>query len=328
MNQNNLLPCYFIYGTEPLQKLEKIATIVMLAKKNLNALHKIFEIHPSFDWEQIYTENNSMSLFEKNKLIELRLHTTITKQGHCVLDKIFSQPVPDNILLITTEKITPQIKNSAWFKKIQHAGSILNSKPLTNKKNWQDWIINRFKDAKLQVTPEIIETFSRIYEGNLLAAAQCIKKLTFLFPGQQLNLQDIEPLLNEATHYSVYELVDAALLANPAKTIQIFNSLMHKGLELPIILWALTREVRLLIQLHTEMAQSCNLHQIFKKHGIWQQRQSILSQTLSRLTATYLEKLMQNAHMVDIMIKGMSAENAQQHLLNIYLQLAGCKVFT
>ena len=107
-------------------------------------------------------------------------------------------------------------------------------------------------------------------------------------------------------HYTVFELVDAALAGNAARAVRIIRSLRAEGTPQPVVLWALGREIRLL----TEVAEAMQLRQplaaVFKKHGVWQKRQQPVTDCAHRNSLASFHRLVSLLARIDDAIKGGS----------------------
>ncbi len=91
-------------------------------------------------------------------------------------------------------------------------------------------------------------------EGNLLAAHQEIQKLGLLYPEGQLEAADVERAVLNVARYDVFGLRDAMLAGDSARTLRMLEGLRAEGEALPLVLWAVGEEIRLLARL-TEMRQ-------------------------------------------------------------------------
>ncbi|MDE9448346.1 DNA polymerase III subunit delta, partial [Xenorhabdus bovienii] len=85
------------------------------------------------------------------------------------------------------------------------------------------------------------------YEGNLLALAQALERLSLLYPDNRLTLHRVEEAVNDAAHFSPYHWVDA-LLANKIKRAwHILKQLRQEDTESVILIRTIQRELMLLL---------------------------------------------------------------------------------
>src|SRR3546814_16338098 len=97
-------------------------------------------------------------------------------------------------------------------------------------------------------------------EGNLLAAHQEIQKLALLYPEGQLAAEDVERAVLNVARYDVFGLRDAMLAGDIARTIRMIDGLRAEGDALPLVLWAVGEEIRLLARVAdaTALGQAVN----------------------------------------------------------------------
>ena len=70
-----LAPIYLVSGDEPLVIQEVCDQIRAAARKQGFSERELYHCDTSFDWGQVLTAANSLSLFAEKKIIELRLPT-------------------------------------------------------------------------------------------------------------------------------------------------------------------------------------------------------------------------------------------------------------
>ena len=317
-----LATSYLVHGGEPLQTEEIILTIKELAAKHGYTNHVVFEINAQFNWEQLLIKCQNLDLFAERTLIELRLHSdSISKQGQATLEDILQQQDNNNCILIRAEKLKTQTLNSKWCQLIQKNGSVRLAKPVPANK-WLAWVQQRLKQANFTPSLEASEYLAKLYEGNLSAAAQCIKRLSLALPAGPLELEQIEPFLDHNSHFSVFDLSPAIINGDAERTFSIINSLRSEGVDPVLVLWGVTREIRNLLQLKYEAKTGASLAQSVQKLGIWQANIPNLKIALDRLTVPRLEKILQIATKIDTNIKGIHPGNIWEPLISISLMLA------
>jgi DNA polymerase-3 subunit delta len=321
-----LAPCYLVHGGEPFQTEEYIVAIKHLAAKAGYNNSMVFEINAQFDWEELLNKCQTLDLFTEKSVVELRLHgENFSKQGTEILEKLLHEQHGDICILIRAPKLKPQTLNSNWVKLIQKNGKIQVAKPIPSN-IWPEWIRQRLQQANLTATPAVIHAIATSYEGSLLAAAQCIDKIKTSFPNEvKLELEQIKPLLQDSSRFSIFELTDAAVSGDVERTFTIFQSLKNEGIEPILILWGVSREIRNLLNLSFEINKGTSLVQCAQQLGIWRDKIPSVKNALQRLSQQKLQKLLQNCSTIDNMLKGIIPGNAWELLLSVYLTLASGK---
>jgi DNA polymerase-3 subunit delta len=168
------------------------------------------------------------------------------------------------------------------------------------------WIKNRAQHHGLQLSFDAAQLLAQLTEGNLLAAAQELDKLRLNHGVGNLGVDQVMASVSGHAHYTVFELVDAALAGNAARAVRIIRSLRAEGTPQPVVLWALGREIRLL----TEVAEAMQLREplaaVFKKHGVWQKRQQPVTDCAHRNSLASFHRLVSLLARIDDAIKGGS----------------------
>ena len=160
-------------------------------------------------------------------------------------------------------------------------------------------------------------------EGNLLAADQEVEKLALFFePGHRLSVTDIETKVADQAHYQLFALSAAALKGQSDYALQILHRLRQEGLEAPIVLWLLAKELRSLAAL-SQLQASMSLGQAFKQLKIWSSRQAEFKAALSRHSHQAWSAMTQQALAIDLSIKGQTSNDPWLGLSQLVAQLAG-----
>lgn len=117
------------------------------------------------------------------------------------------------------------------------------------------WLQQRLQRRGLSADNAGIRIIAGRVEGNLLAAAQEIEKLYVLYGQGALTEQQIQAAVADGSRYDVFNLVDAALSSRVERVLKILTGLQHEGIAAPVVLWALTRELRNLIHIQQKSRQ-------------------------------------------------------------------------
>lgn len=79
-----------------------------------------------------------------------------------------------------------------------------------------------------------------------------IEKLKLMAEGGQITVETVQAAVADSARFDVFGLTDAVLNGEPAHALRMLEGLRGEGVEPPVILWALARELRLLANI------SCN----------------------------------------------------------------------
>jgi len=320
--KKSLHPVYLLTGDEPLQVIESADDIRAVARQQGFSERQVFHVDQSFDWGQLLQEANSMSLFAEKKILELRFTSTkLGDAGSKALSEYCDRLSPDNILLISMPKLDKRSQNLKWFKALDKVGVVIQVWPIEGG-NLPQWIVRRMKSRGLTVGRDAAIALAEKVEGNLLAAAQEIEKLSLKAPSM-ISVDDILESASDDAKYDVYKLVDAAIAGKYKRVATILNGLKAGGEAPSLVLWAFTREIRAMIAMSYEVKQGTSLGQVFKNHRIWDNRASLIKAGLMRFKPDQWLALLSQSIKVDQVIKGIRNGNVWDELLDLGFSMSG-----
>jgi DNA polymerase-3 subunit delta len=325
----NIAPIYLVSGDEPLLIQEACDTIRRAARSAGFSERELYHCDTGFDWGQVLTAANSLSLFAEKKIIELRLPTGKPgDKGGKILQEYAQSPALDNLLLIITEKLDGATQKSKWFKAIEDAGVHIQVWPI-GVAQLPRWIGQRLQQAGLQADSSAIDLLASRIEGNLLAAAQEIEKLKLLSTDNNIiSYEFMASAVADSARYDVFGLVDKALHGDARAAVKTLHGLKTEGTEPINILWALTRDIRSLVQISLAVAQGKPFEMAARQAGIWDKRQPLIQTALRRLKPAHIQQLLRKANGIDKAIKGMRNAEPWDELLDLILNLAGVQSLT
>ena len=179
----------------------------------------------------------------------------------------------------------------------------------------------------LSIDPPALDILSSRVEGNLLAASQELEKLKLLTDDGNISAALMAHAVANSARYDVFTLIDKALHGDARGAVENLNGLKSEGTEVIQILWALTREIRTLLELTNALGSGKNFATAAKSFGIWDNRQSLVKHALSRLKQPQLQILLRKAGQVDRAAKGMHSSDPWDGCTDIVLTLAGVTAF-
>ena len=159
-------------------------------------------------------------------------------------------------------------------------------------------------------------------EGNLLAADQEIEKLRLLMGEGAISADDINEAVANNSRCDVYKLADAAVGGELSRALRVLGSIRAEGVEPVIVIWALTRELRVLGKLTNMVQSGVELGSALRKLGVWRNRHGIVRSCVARHRVTDFYRLLKIARRADAAAKGQSGEDAWQLSMDIILGLA------
>jgi len=320
----NLAPIYLVSGDEPLQLGEAADAIRLAAKKAGYENRELFTVDAHFSWLDFLQAADSISIFSDKKIIDLRLPSGKPgMEGSKALVKYCDRLPEDTLLLITAGKLDKSAKKSKWVTTLEKHGVAIQVWPIEGAGLVQ-WIQQRLQRRGLSTNKQGQGLIASRVEGNLLAANQEIEKLYVLYGQGVLTEQQIQGVVADASRYDVFNLVTAALSGRVERINKILLGVRHEGIAAPVVLWALTREIRVLIGIQQQLQEGLARSSVFMKHQVWDdKRQKLISHALTRLTRQCLMNALLLAAKTDRQIKGEQEGDCWESLLKICLMLAG-----
>lgn len=318
-----LAPIYFISGDEPLQLGEAADAVRQEAKKQGYENREILTVDKHFSWVELLQEADSISIFSDKKIIDLRLPGGKPgMEGSKALVSYCERLPEDTLLLISAGKLEKAAKKSKWVTTLEKQGVAVQVWPLEGKELVQ-WIQQRMQRKGLSTDKQGLSLIASRVEGNLLAANQEIEKLYVLYGQGALTAEQIAKVVADASRYDVFNLVNAALTGRVDRINKILAGVQHEGIAAPIVLWALTREIRSLISIQQQLEAGQPRNSVFMRHQVWDKRQKLVSHALNKLTRKKLMNALLIAAKTDRQIKGEQEGDCWESLLEISLKLAG-----
>ena len=151
-------------------------------------------------------------------------------------------------------------------------------------------------------------------EGNLLAARQEVEKLALLLPAGEISPDAIREAVTDVSRFERDALLDAIHEADPGRIARAVDSLEAEGEPLPLLLWALTEELRLMVQLTGGERP---------RRYLDPDRLQRIQRTARKHDAASFDRQLLRAHRIDRMIKGVELGDAWEEILELSLALAG-----
>lgn len=328
--ERGLAPIYVVSGDEPLLVQECCDSIRAAAKRQGYSERELLHADHNFDWGLLLAAAGNLSLFADKKIIELRLPGGKPgDKGSKALQEFAALGAGDNmgsnrgdgenLLLLVLPRLDRAQLNSKWVKALDARGLLVQVWPV-DAAEMPRWIHQRLRANRLEAEPEAIQLLAERVEGNLLAASQEIDKLKLLFSEKSADRLITASVMNKAVansaRYDVFSLIDKALAEDAAGAVKTLQGLRAEGVEAPVVLWALAREVRTLLEVREQRQPLARLVPI-------QKRQPLVQAAAARLKPAQLEQLLLRARAVDSAIKGSREMDPWGGLLELTLNLAG-----
>ncbi|MDF2181727.1 DNA polymerase III subunit delta [Neptuniibacter sp. CAU 1671] len=316
-------PVYLLSGDEPLLREEALDQLRKHLQSQGFSEREVMHVDSSFNVDNLLHSANNLSLFAEQKIIELRFGAhKPNKQAADVLSQYLADPPQDNILIISANKIDGAGKKSAWYKTVDQKGVIVEIWPV-ELAQLPDWLRQRGASLGLQLKPDAVQLLCDRIEGNLLAADQELRKLSLLFGEQAIDAEIILEAVSDSSRYDIYGLTDTVLRGDAARALKILNVLQQDGTELPVLLWAISREIRALTAVKLAQQSGQSFDSVCQKEQIWGARKGLIRAAAPRTSYPALEETLIRAAQIDRIIKGLQRGDGWLEIRQICLTLAG-----
>jgi len=318
-----LLPCYLVTGDEHLLVQEALDSIRAIARQQGFGSRELFVQTTGFDWGEIASAGGNLSLFAEKRIIELRLPTGKPGvKGSAAISDFATDVAEDLLFIVSAPKLDRNSQKAKWVKALDAAGGVIQVWPI-GIRELPAWINDRMKRAGLQPERDAVRMIADRVEGNLLAAQQEIEKLRLLHGEGPVTVNDVDAAVADSSRFDVYKLVDAAVGGNSARAIRILGGVRSEGVEPVIVMWALTRELRMLASLSENIRSGTDLSSGMRKAGVWQNREALVRACIGRHQSTGFYPLLQLARQADAAAKGQMRADPWQLATRIVMELSG-----
>jgi DNA polymerase-3 subunit delta len=320
---NQMASTYFAFGAEILLVEQSLSTIKAAARENGFTERFRFDIDGNFSWDSMFSLISSPSLFAEKRIIECRLTSgKIGVRGSKALTEIVGVLPEDILLIISSGKLEMAQQKSKWFKTLDKNGVIIQHWEVQSNQ-LVGWITENMTQLGLDSNIEAANAIAYCTEGNLLATMQEIEKLKIAYPDGKINLKEYLDQIDQQSQYSVFGLIDSALLGDTDKVNKIFNSLVDDSIPPVILISSLYREITNLVMMSIELKTNDTLESILNNHRVWQKRKPFISNALKKHSYQKLQKILLKLGRIDRSLKGMDNLNVYDELQNVVISLSG-----
>ncbi|MBY0454098.1 MAG: DNA polymerase III subunit delta [Burkholderiaceae bacterium] len=334
--QKGLRPLYTLHGDEPLLQQEAADAIRAAARAQGYTERTTFAVAGAhFDWSAVLAAGGSLSLFADKQMLEIRVPSGKPgKDGSAALQQI-AQAAPGNdstLTLVLLPRLDKATKTGAWFAALENNGATVQIDPI-DRAALPQWIAQRLAVQGQRVVAgeegqRTLGFFADRVEGNLLAAHQEIQKLALLHPPGELSAAQVEAAVLNVARYDVFKLSEAVLGGQALRVQRMLDGLQAEGEAAVLVHWALAEDIRTLKRVKDALNAGKPLPAALRENRVWGAKERLYERIVPRLSDAEAAHLLQSAHWVDGIVKGLKVpdwpQDAWQALQRLALQL--CRV--
>ena len=311
--QKGLRSLYVLHGDEPLLIQEAADAIRAHARAqgfSERSVHTVAGAH--FDWSEVLAAGGSLSLFADKQILEVRVPSGKPgKEGSTAIQQLAAaaQGNDTTLSLFLLPRLDAATRKGAWFGALENAGVSVQLDPV-ERPALPQWIAQRLQLQGQQVAAgeegqRSLQFFADRVEGNLLAAHQEIQKLGLLYPAGELSHEQLAAAVVNVARYDVFKLSEAVLSGQVARVQRMLDGLQAEGEAAVLVHYTLAEDIRALKRVKDAMIAGKPMPLALREQRVWGPRERLFERVLPRLSETRLNGLLQAAHQVDGIVKGL-----------------------
>jgi len=305
---------YTVHGAEALLALEAADRIREAARAAGCTERDVFFAEPGADWSRLTSAASNLSLFATKRLMELRIPTGKPGvEGARAIEAWVETLDTSTVGLVMLPELDWQQLKSRWLEALDAAGVVVEAKPVT-RDELPAWLAERLGRNGQKASVETLEWLADRVEGNLLAAKQEVDKLALLLPQGEVSLAALREAVTDVSRFERDTLLEAIHGGEPARIARIVESLEAEGEPLPLLLWTLAEELRLMMGIARGERP---------RRFLPPERIDAMGRTARRHDAASFGREVLRAHRIDRMIKGVEAGDPWDAVLELAMGLAG-----
>ena len=311
--QKGLKSLYTLLGDEPLLIQEAADAIRSFARTQgftERTSHTVAGAH--FDWSEVLAAGGSLSLFADKQIVELRIPSGKPgKEGSAAIQHLAEQSRGNDstLTLIMLPRLDKLTRGGAWFGALESFGITIGVEPV-ERGALPTWIAQRLALQGQRVAAgedgqRTLQFFADRVEGNLLAAHQEIQKLALLFAPGELGFDQIESAVLNVARYDVFKLSEAVLAGHAARVQRMLDGLQAEGEAEVLVHYTMAEDIRALKRVKDAIGQGRPMPMALREQRVWGAKERLFERVLPRMSDATLARLLQAAHQVDGIVKGL-----------------------
>lgn len=312
--RKGLAPLYAVHGGEALLALEAADLIREAARKSGCTEREIFFAEPGVDWAKLAAGAANLSLFASRRIVELRIPTGKPgTEGARAIEAWCAKLPEDAVSLVLLPELDWQQLKAKWFEAIERVGMVVEAKPVT-REELPDWLAERLARQDQRASVETLEWLAERVEGNLLAAKQEVEKLALLLAPGEITLAAIRESVTDVSRFERDTLIDAIHDGDASRVARAVACLEAEGEPLPLLLWTLAEELRLLMAISAGQRP---------RRFLPPERVERAARTARKHSQATFDRELLRAHRIDRMIKGVETGDPWDSVVELALGIAG-----
>jgi DNA polymerase-3 subunit delta len=302
-----------LHGDEPLliqEAADAIRTFARTQGFTERSSHTVAGAH--FDWSEVLAAGGSLSLFADKQIVELRIPSGKPgKEGSTAIQHLAEQSRGNDstLTMVMLPRLDKLTKGGAWFGALESFGVTIQVEPV-ERGALPPWIAQRLSRQGQRVAAGeagqlTLQFFADRVEGNLLAAHQEIQKLALLFPSGELTFEQVEGAVLNVARYDVFKLSEAVLAGQMERVQRMLEGLQAEGEAEVLVHYTMAEDIRALKRVKDALNQGRPMPMALREQRVWGVKERLFERVLPRLNDATLAELLNSAHLVDGIVKGL-----------------------
>ena len=244
-------PFWLLTGSDAFLAVEAGDAIRAEARRQGYTDRQVLDMNASADWSRLPMAAADIGMFDDRKIVDVRLSTgNPGKNGAPAIVKYLDNPIDGVVTLITMPAPDWTVTKEAWWGALQRKATVVDCSPV-ERAQLPAWLKARLARHELVMSPETLDYFADMMEGNLFAAAQEIEKLSLLHPKGEITSEQLRQAVSSNARFDFDTLFESMRLGQADRIVRIIDGLEAQAEALPFLLAMLTAEIRSLIKLRT-----------------------------------------------------------------------------
>lgn len=287
---------------------------------------EVLQADARFDWSRLAQATQGLSLFAERRIVDLRLPTGKPGlAGAAALEALAQNLADDTLMMIALPRLDRRARETRWVSALERSGILLELDSV-DRARLPRWIGERLARQQQSAAEDALVFIAERVEGNLLAAHQEIAKLGLLYPAGELTLAQVADSVLNVARFDVFQLPLAMLAGDAPRVQKTMAGLRAEGEAIPLVLWAITEELRMLIRVKSQVDAGRPFAMAARENRLWGPRERLVERALGRIDVGRLGRAVARAATVDRLAKGLRAPRADSdpwlELTDLALELA------
>ena len=317
----SLQPLYFVHGFEPLLIRDACDSIRSAARGAGYSERRVFNSKDD-GWGTLLRQRDSQSLFTSLQLLEVRLQSDkLGRLGGRIIEDLATSPPADTLVMMSTGDLRG--KNPPWYKPLINAGAVEIIASEISAQKLPGWIQARAQKHRLELKREAVQLLIARTEGNLLATDQELKKLSLLYPGQNLGASEVRDVAADSSRFNPAAVVYSALSGSAAKAVHALRGTAAEGTYPTQVIWAWNN---CLLQLesvwHKQQRDPRMSIETLMSPSVWKLNKPAIRSALPRCGETKLAHMLALNALADAQSKGAALGDPWTTLADLCLLAA------